>query len=85
MPFVQCVAFDDISPQAPVHFLVIPRKPLPSLSASEDTDEQVNCYIMYIHVHVYMCVSSYGSLVEQSSASTTCQSTKITMLAFLLA
>lgn len=22
----QCVAFDDINPQAPVHFLVIPRK-----------------------------------------------------------
>lgn len=43
MPFVyiQCVAFDDVNPQAPTHFLVIPRKPIPSLSASEDADEQV--------------------------------------------
>lgn len=39
---VQCVAFDDISPQAPIHFLVIPRKPIPSLSQSEAGDEQVN-------------------------------------------
>ena len=23
-----CVAFDDVAPQAPVHFLVIPRKPI---------------------------------------------------------
>ena len=26
-----CIAFNDISPQAPVHFLVIPKKPLVSL------------------------------------------------------
>jgi histidine triad (HIT) family protein len=33
-----CVAFDDINPQAPVHFLVIPRKPIPQLSKAEDND-----------------------------------------------
>ena len=37
----QCVAFDDIDPQAPIHFLVIPRKYIPSLSQSDDQDEQV--------------------------------------------
>jgi histidine triad (HIT) family protein len=33
-----CVAFRDISPQAPVHLLVIPRKPIPrvGLAATED-------------------------------------------------
>lgn len=26
-----CIAFRDINPQAPVHFLVVPRKPIPTL------------------------------------------------------
>jgi len=30
----EVVAFRDISPQAPVHFLVIPRQPLPTLNAA---------------------------------------------------
>jgi len=37
----QCVAFHDVNPQAPVHFLVIPKQPLTKLSESEDSDEQV--------------------------------------------
>lgn len=40
--FVQCVALDDINPTAPVHFLVIPRKPIPQLSKAEEADEQVS-------------------------------------------
>ncbi|HVH20582.1 MAG TPA: histidine triad nucleotide-binding protein [Myxococcota bacterium] len=32
------VAFRDISPQAPTHILVIPRKPIPRVSASGDED-----------------------------------------------
>ncbi len=27
----QCVAFRDVNPQAPVHFLVVPRKPIAKL------------------------------------------------------
>ncbi len=34
----QAVAFRDIAPQAPTHVLVIPRKPIPRLSQSEDGD-----------------------------------------------
>ena len=34
-----CLAFRDVSPQAPIHFLVIPKKPIPQLSRSEDQDE----------------------------------------------
>jgi len=37
----QCVAFHDINPKAPVHFLVIPKRPIAQLSISEDSDEQV--------------------------------------------
>ena len=31
-----CVAFRDIAPQAPVHILVVPRKPVPSLEQGVD-------------------------------------------------
>lgn len=37
----QCVAFHDVSPQAPTHILVIPRKPITQLSKAEDSDEQL--------------------------------------------
>lgn len=37
----KCVAFHDVNPQAPVHFLVIPRKPISQLSKAEDEDEQL--------------------------------------------
>lgn len=35
------LAFRDIAPQAPVHLLVIPKQPLPMLSAATDDDEAV--------------------------------------------
>lgn len=35
------LAFRDIAPQAPVHFLVIPKKHINGPSAVEDTDEQL--------------------------------------------
>lgn len=36
-----CMAFNDISPQAPVHFLLIPKIRIDSLSDSKETDAQV--------------------------------------------
>ena len=33
-----CLAFRDVSPQAPTHVLVVPRKPIPSLDALVDED-----------------------------------------------
>ncbi|RMF61940.1 MAG: histidine triad nucleotide-binding protein [Bacteroidetes bacterium] len=35
----RCVAFRDINPQAPVHILIVPRKPIPDLDALEAEDE----------------------------------------------
>jgi histidine triad (HIT) family protein len=37
----RCVAFRDINPQAPVHFLVVPRKEIPSLAAAHDDDAAI--------------------------------------------
>lgn len=34
----QCIAFRDIQPQAPVHILIVPRKPIPSLDDLSEAD-----------------------------------------------
>ena len=44
----QCVAFNDINPQAPVHFLVIPRKPISQLSKSQIEDEQLLGHLLFV-------------------------------------
>ncbi|XP_076325250.1 histidine triad nucleotide binding protein 1 [Tachypleus tridentatus] len=44
----KCVAFHDINPQAPVHFLVVPKKPIPQLSKAEDSDEEVLGHLLFI-------------------------------------
>jgi histidine triad (HIT) family protein len=36
-----CLAFRDIAPQAPVHVLVIPKKPIVSLDDLSDSDKQL--------------------------------------------
>lgn len=48
----QCVAIDDVNPQAPVHFLVLPRKPIPQLSKAEADDEKVDDPDIYFIVHL---------------------------------
>uniref|UniRef100_A0A8D8MFB9 Histidine triad nucleotide-binding protein 1 n=2 Tax=Cacopsylla melanoneura TaxID=428564 RepID=A0A8D8MFB9_9HEMI len=42
----KCVAFNDVNPQAPIHFLVIPRKPIPSLSEATDDDAGILGHLM---------------------------------------
>ncbi|MFP4061169.1 MAG: histidine triad nucleotide-binding protein [Halochromatium sp.] len=37
----EVVAFRDLNPQAPVHLLVIPRKPIPTLSDAEAGDAEL--------------------------------------------
>jgi len=34
----RCLAFHDVAPQAPVHVLVIPKQPIPSLAAATAAD-----------------------------------------------
>ena len=37
----KCLAFKDITPQAPTHILIIPRKPIPSLKQITEEDQEL--------------------------------------------
>ena len=37
----KCLAFRDITPQAPTHILIIPRKPIPSLKQITNEDQDL--------------------------------------------
>ncbi len=41
-----CIAFRDIAPAAPVHILLIPRKPLPSIESASPEDAQLLAHLM---------------------------------------
>lgn len=43
-----CVAFDDINPKAPVHFLVIPRKHVASLNENAQEDESLLGHLLIV-------------------------------------
>ena len=36
-----CLAFNDVNPQAPVHILIIPKKPIPKLADASDDDQRI--------------------------------------------
>ncbi|KAF6206695.1 hypothetical protein GE061_017931 [Apolygus lucorum] len=42
----KCIAFHDAGPQAPVHFLVIPRKPIDMLSNAGEEDAELLGHLM---------------------------------------
>ncbi|XP_067377883.1 histidine triad nucleotide-binding protein 2, mitochondrial isoform X2 [Channa argus] len=44
----KCVAFRDINPQAPVHFLVIPRVPIPRISQAKDDDADLLGHLVVV-------------------------------------
>jgi histidine triad (HIT) family protein len=47
-----CVAFRDINPTAPLHVLVVPRKPLPQLDAMAAEDEPLVGHLMRVAAQV---------------------------------
>ncbi|XP_060894444.1 histidine triad nucleotide-binding protein 2, mitochondrial [Labrus mixtus] len=48
----KCLAFRDISPQAPVHFLVIPKVPIPRISEAKDDDAELLGHLLIVAKNV---------------------------------
>ena len=44
----KCIAFRDINPMAPVHILVVPRKPIPSLDDLDSGDEALVGHLFFV-------------------------------------
>lgn len=44
----ECIVINDIAPQAPVHMLVIPRKPLPRLADASQVDRALLGHLMWV-------------------------------------
>jgi histidine triad (HIT) family protein len=44
----RALAFRDVNPVAPVHLLVIPRKPIETLSAAEESDESLLGHLLLV-------------------------------------
>lgn len=43
-----CVVLQDINPQAPIHFLVIPRKAIPRLNEAETSDKELLGHLLLV-------------------------------------
>lgn len=43
-----CLAFRDINPQAPVHILIIPKKPLPTLNDASPAEQGLLGHLMLV-------------------------------------
>ena len=42
------LAFNDINPQAPIHFLVIPKKPIATINDIDEDDRQIVGHLSYV-------------------------------------
>ena len=63
-----CVAFHDVSPQAPVHVLVIPRKVIANLDASTGDDSPLLGHLLSVAVQLArelnIAESGYGLVIN---------------------
>jgi histidine triad (HIT) family protein len=56
-----CLAFRDVNPQAPVHVLVIPRKPIPSLAEAGPEDQELLGHLLLVAARVAQQVWRVGA------------------------
>jgi histidine triad (HIT) family protein len=43
-----CLAFRDVNPQAPVHILVVPKKPIPKVADATDSDRELLGHLLVV-------------------------------------
>ena len=43
-----CIAINDINPQAPIHILLIPKKPIKKLSDCDDSDKDLLAHLFLV-------------------------------------
>jgi len=48
----RCLAFHDVAPQAPVHVLVIPKRPIMSLAEVTEADADLLGHLVVVATHV---------------------------------
>jgi histidine triad (HIT) family protein len=48
----RCLAFHDVAPQAPVHVLVIPKRPIPSLAAATADDSALLGHLVLVATQI---------------------------------
>ncbi|CAH3036135.1 unnamed protein product [Porites lobata] len=72
----QCIAIEDINPQAPVHFLVIPKKEIRKITDATDEDEQLlgHCMIIAKKVAALKGIDQEGYRVVINNGQHGCQS-----------
>ncbi|CAH3178916.1 unnamed protein product [Porites evermanni] len=72
----QCIAIEDINPQAPVHFLVIPKKEIRKITDTSDEDEQLlgHCMIVAKKVAAQKGIDQEGYRVVINNGQHGCQS-----------
>jgi histidine triad (HIT) family protein len=56
-----CLAFRDISPQAPVHILIVPRKPIPRVEMADASDESALGRLLLAAGHIARAEGLAGS------------------------
>ena len=71
-----CMAFADVDPKAPVHFLVIPKRPIPRLSDAAEEDKAVLGHLLWVAAEVSrkQGVAQDGFRVVVNNGARACQS-----------
>ena len=44
----RCIVFRDIHPQAPIHLLIVPKKPIPRVGEADEEDESVLGHLLLV-------------------------------------
>jgi histidine triad (HIT) family protein len=67
----RCIAIRDVNPQAPVHLLVIPRKPITGIASMEREDADLIGHLMWVAREVAAAegldANGYRLIVNQGS------------------